>query len=87
MSMKIIAATAAALSLFAGAASAQTVTHSERQAGVALFDQGGVFDKAGKADIDPTPTASISTKAPAKNAAVPADNARNENGQGMDLNR
>jgi hypothetical protein len=89
MSMKIVAATAVALSLFAGAASAQTTTHGERQAGAALFDQGGVFDKARNPDIDPTPTASISIKAPAnaKSTAVPADNARNEGGQGMDLNR
>ena len=87
MSMKIIAATAVALSLLGGLASAQSTTPGERQAGAALFDQGGVFDKARKADVDTAPTASIAVKAPAKSAAVPADSARNESGQGMDLNR
>jgi hypothetical protein len=57
MNTKILAVAAAALAISAGAASAQSV-NTDRQAGAALFDQGGVFNKDRTIVTDPATTAS-----------------------------
>jgi hypothetical protein len=86
MSMKIFAASALALSLLGGVASAQAVD-TKTQAGAGLFDQGGLFDQNSAIDRDTTASITTSTQAPVKNLAVPADNPHNERGQGVDRSR
>jgi long-subunit fatty acid transport protein len=94
MNTKILAVAAAALAISAGAASAQSVNTS-RQAGAALFDQGGVFNEDRTIVTDPATTASFDRSTTASvdqprtirssvdnKTGVPSDT-RNEGGLGL----